>query len=234
MKIGVVDDRADALAGRAAWLRSAGHVVEEFTFEAALAATCGWGAFDRVVLDGRDDRMTVATFGEFDLPDRFLGPRVARHIRSSPGGSHTVLILVSIHARTHEELSLRCQQSGVDYAFDFRDIDSAESFVAVVEDPDQCVGSAREPSGASRVDVLSSLDVAEANPAGPELVTGERGVATGHQRRTIRTLLGGTLDIDLLASPTNRERHPHARELRPRLRALLGLDLDDKVRPYDG
>ncbi len=225
LRVAVVDDRADVLTGRTAWLEAAGHQVVALSFEAALGRRAGWGRFDRIVLDGRDDSHEPVVFGASGIPDRFLGPRVAAHIRAHDDGGAPVIILVSIYVRTHEELALRCQQSGVDYAFDLRDIVTPAAFVAIVENPHEWgwSGVTSAAGDDDSVAIPAVIDELEASPAGAHIVTGTS-VGTAYERRVLRERLEQLMGLAEKRSPAGRRRHPRSGELRPIVRRFLGLD----------
>lgn len=235
MRIAVVDDRPDVRDGRAFWLLRAGHEVDTYAFDEALAATEPWPAYDRIVLDGRDDGSSPAGFGAAAVPDRFVGPRVAAHIRAVCAGLDPVpapvIILVSIHSRDHPELSWRCQEAGVDFAYDFQEVATAQTFVAVVETPG--AGGGEVPpvqwsdlglEGAP--DVRGALTELETSPAAGALLSGGA-VGTPYQRRALRERLGRLLRVRTPPSPSDRDRLAHESELRPVVRRLLGLRADD-------
>ncbi|MGW2703852.1 hypothetical protein [Streptomyces sp. NPDC001340] len=231
MRVAVVDERQDVLVGRLAWLRDAGHEETGYTFESALSET-NWRVFDVVVLDGRDDRRHPVVLGEGALPDRFLGPRVAAHIRSLCGPKHPRIVLVSAYARTHPELSLRCQEAGVDYAFDFDDVSDPELFVQAVESPQtmacrtftdwRSVGFADKPR------ISEALEEAQASRATAALLSDrpEAGTASAYDRRRLRQRLGRLLPVPVFRTG-ERRRFVHNNELRPLLQKLLGLRPDD-------
>jgi hypothetical protein len=232
MRVAVVDERQDVLAGRVGWLRTAGHTVVAYSFESALLER-DWSGFDTVVLDGRDDRERPMRVGGGDLPDRYLGPRVAEHIRAICGREHPTIMLISAYARTHPELSLRCQEVGVDYAFDYLDVPSPEFFVRAVESPQsmgprppvkwQTAGFAAQPR------ISEALTEAQMSRATRPLLLGRTeggGRVSAYERRRLRERLGQLLPI--VRFPTGgRRRLAHNNEIRPMLRRLLGLKPDD-------
>ncbi|MGW9437758.1 hypothetical protein [Streptomyces sp. NPDC055607] len=236
MRVAVVDEREDVLDGRVGWLRAAGHTVVGYSFEAAFEET-DWQRFDSVVLDGRDDRERPALMGRGELPDRFLGPRVAQHIRETAGRGRPVIILVSSYARTHPELSLRCQEAGVDYAFDYLDVPSSAHFVRAVESPRdmaprgpvdwRAVGFVAPPR------IGNALAAAESSRATPPLVSAGAPAAdvSPYERRSLRESLGRLLPVALFRTG-ERRRLAHEKELRPLLRRLLGLRATDD--PHGG
>ncbi|MFF4741582.1 hypothetical protein [Streptomyces sp. NPDC001268] len=231
MRVAVVDEREDVLHGRVGWLRAAGHAAVGYSFEAAFEET-GWHGFDTVVLDGRDDREHPALMGHGELPDRFLGPRVAQRIRELAGRERPVIILVSSYARTHPELSLRCQEAGVDYAFDYLDVPSSAYFVRAVESPQDM--SPRKPVDWRAVGFVApprigdALAAAENSRATPPLVSdGASAVGVSpYERRRLRETLGRLLPVALFRTG-ERRRLAHGKELRPLLRRLLGLRATD-------
>jgi len=239
MRVAVVDDREDSLLGRVLWLQEAGHVPVGYSFDAALAETA-WSTFDAVVLDGRDDRETPLRLGEGDLPDRYLGPRVAGHIRSLCGEDQPKIILVSAYARTHPELSLRCQEAGVDYAFDYLDVSTSSLFVRAVESPRDA--GTRSPTDwrsagfKSPPRIAEALAEAEASRAAIPLLTGGAvpGDVTPYDRRRLRERLGRLLPLAVYSSGGVRKRLLRNNELRPVLRRLLGLnssgEIEDDIR----
>jgi CheY-like chemotaxis protein len=231
MRVAVVDERQDVLAGRIGWLRTAGHTVVGYSFESALLEA-DWSGFDTVVLDGRDDRERPVLVGGGALPDRYLGPRVAEHIRAICGREHPTITLISAYARTHPELSLRCQEVGVDYAFDYLDVPSPELFVRAVESPQsmnprprvkwQAAGFAAQPR------ISEALTEAETSRATLPLLLGntDGGQVSAYERRRLRERLGQLLPI--VRFPTGeRRRLAHNNEIRPILRRLLGLKPGD-------
>lgn len=229
LRVAVIDDRLDIADGRASWLRAAGFDVETLLFEEALERTAGWDRFDRALIDGRDDRPASHRFGSAELPDRFLGARVGAHIRDhTDPESRPVMIVVSTYARTHADLSLRCQESGIDFIFDRAEIGIREEFAAVVTDPgahaDRTSTSDREPR--PREQALSLL---ETSSVMDQLVFDQPGDAAGaHELRILRKRLGELLGLKPpLPGPTGRARLPHKRDLAPLLRSLLGLGPDD-------
>ncbi|MER5961401.1 hypothetical protein [Streptomyces sp. NPDC002057] len=234
MRVAVVDEREDVLEGRLGWLRTAGHTAVGYSFEAAFEET-DWHRFDTVVLDGRDDREHPALMGSGELPDRFLGPRVAQHIRELAGRERPVIILVSSYARTHPELSLRCQEARVDYAFDYLDVPSAARFVRAVESPRDM--GPRKPVDWRTVGFVGpprigdALAAAEDSRATRPLVSdgaSAEGVSA-YERRRLRETLGGLLPVALFRTG-ERRRLAHGKELRPLMRRLLGLRAADD--PY--
>jgi CheY-like chemotaxis protein len=230
MRVAVVDERQDVLAGRVGWLRKAGHAVVAYSFESALLEM-DWSGFDTVVLDGRDDRERPMLVGGGGLPDRYLGPRVAEHTRAICGREHPTITLISAYARTHPELSLRCQEVGVDYAFDYLDVPSPELFVRAVESPQsmgprppvrwQMAGFAAQPR------ISEALTEAQLSRATrPLLGRTEGGQVSAYERRRLRERLDQLLPI--VRFPTGgRRRLAHNNEIRPILRRLLGLKPDD-------
>ena len=226
MIIAVVDDRADVLEGRSAWLRAAGHTTSGYSFEEALANR-SWDCFDTVVLDGRDDR-ELPLIVDGILPDRYLGPRVARHIHGASKTSKPVIILVSAYARTHPELSLRCQQSGVDFAFDYLDVPTSASFVHAIEDPggieSQPIATWTSLGFASTPHVNVALDIAQASRATPSLISDREKLANAspYEHRKLREELDKHLPIPVFQIG-DRRRIARKIELRPILRRLLGL-----------
>ncbi|MGV9255010.1 hypothetical protein [Streptomyces sp. NPDC003697] len=234
MQVAVVDEREDVLEGRVGWLRTAGHTVVGYSFEAAFQET-DWHRFDTVVLDGRDDREYPVLMGHGELPDRFLGPRVAQRIRELAGRDRPVIILVSSYARTHPELSLRCQEAGVDYAFDYLDVPSSAPFVRAVESPLDM--GPRKPVDYRSVGFVAlprigdALAAAESSRAASALVSdgASAGGASPYERRRLRETIGDLLPVVLF--PTGgRRRLVHGKELRPVLRRLLGLRATDGPR----
>lgn len=232
MRVAVVDEREDVLAGRVGWLRDAGHDAAGYSFESALSQD-DWSGFDTVVLDGRDDRESPVRLGEGLLPDRYLGPRVAEHIRAACGRERPRIMLVSAYARTHPELSLRCQEAGVDYAFDYLDVSSCELFVRAVESPQsltprsavdwQSIGFTSRPS------VSEALAEAQMSKAALPLLSdaAQARDVPPYERRRLREVLGRLLPIAIYRTG-ERRRLAHNNEIRPVLRRLLGL------RPEDG
>jgi CheY-like chemotaxis protein len=231
MRVAVVDERQDVLAGRVGWLRAAGHTVVAYSFESALLEA-DWSGFDTVVLDGRDDRERPVLVGGGGLPDRYLGPRVAEHIRAICGREHPTIMLISAYARTHPELSLRCQEVGVDYAFDYLDVPSAELFVRAIESPQimgprprvkwQAAGFAAQPR------ISEALTEAQMSRATRPLLQGETDgrPVSAYERRRLRERLDQLLPI--VSFPTGeRRRLAHNNEIRPILRRLLGLKPED-------
>jgi hypothetical protein len=228
--VAVVDERQDVLDGRVGWLRAAGHSAAGYSFEAALAET-DWCVFDVVVLDGRDDREEPVKLGRGALPDRFLGPRVAGHIRGLCGRERPRILLVSAYARTHPELSLRCQETGVDYAFDYLDVPSAEMFVRAVEAPLdmaprppvewRAVGFVAQPR------IREALAEAERSRATSGLLS-EAGAedVSPYERRRLRERVGRLLPL-VVYRTSERRRFLHNNEIRPILRRLLGLKPGD-------
>jgi CheY-like chemotaxis protein len=232
VRVAVVDEREDVLAGRMSWLRDAGHDAVGYSFESALSED-DWHRFDTVVLDGRDDRENPMRLGGGFMPDRFLGPRVAEHIRTVCGRGRPRIMLVSAYARTHPELSLRCQEAGVDYAFDYLDVSSPELFVSAVESPQsltsrpaadwQSIGFTARPS------ISEALAEAQMSKATLPLLSDAAEMAgiPPYERRRLREVLGRLLPIAVYRT-SERRRLAHNNEIRPILRRLLGL------RPEDG
>ncbi|MFF4098709.1 hypothetical protein [Streptomyces sp. NPDC001903] len=231
VRVAVVDEREDVLDGRVGWLRAAGHTAVGYSFEAAFEET-DWHRFDTVVLDGRDDREHPILMGSGELPDRFLGPRVAQRIRELAGRERPVIILVSSYARTHPELSLRCQEAGVDYAFDYLDVPSSAHFVRAVESPLDM--GPRKPVDWRALGFVApprigdALAAAENSRAAPPLVSdGASAVGVSpYERRRLRETLGGLLPVPVFRTG-ERRRLAHGKELRSLLRRLLGLRATD-------
>lgn len=221
----IVDDRPEVLDGRAGWLRDEGYEVATYSFTTALLNS-NWQHYDTVVLDGRDD--SVVPHRPRGLPDRFLGARVAQHIRSSRQVPPPTLILISMYARTHPELALRCAQSGVDYIFEYRDVSGRIDFLNAVLMPDQpCptpvatdwrhLGFERAPN------VPEAVALTEEDPAGVGLLGG---TPTGaeYARRRLRERVGRVLPLKTDISPMGRHSLPGERILRSSLRRFLGLN----------
>jgi CheY-like chemotaxis protein len=231
MRVAVVDERLDVLTGRVDWLRTVGHDVVPYSFESALSEE-GWCDFDTVVLDGRDDREHPMLPGGGFLPDRYLGPRVAERIRAICGRDRPRIMLISAYARTHPELSLRCQQAGVDYAFDYTDVASPELFVRAVESPQSLtprsaidwhsLGFTAPPR------ISEALAEAELSKATPPLLSDRASTehVPAYERRRLRETLGQLLPIAIYRTG-ERRRLAHNNEIRPILRRLAGLRPED-------